>query len=243
MLAEAEGAANTAIAPVVERFVTRRADYDDALCHLMLFSLSHDYTRLIDLHCLVRTALLSNPSISLCGLEDLQVFRDRDAACRGMLEAFLLYKGFRVLQAYRVAHHYWQIGQRDVARLLQSVISDKFAMDIHPAAKLAGGIFIDHGTGITIGETAVVKRNVSILHDVTLGGTGKESAQRHPNIEEGVLIGAGAKILGNITVGKNAKVAAGSIVLHHVPENVTVVGIPARVIARHLGKIPAYDMG
>lgn len=243
MLAEAEGAADTAIAPVLERYVTSRADYDDALCHLMLFSLSHDYTRLIDLHGLVRTALLSNPSISLCGLEDLQVFRDRDAACRGMLEAFLFYKGFRVLQAYRVAHHYWQIGQRDVARLLQSVISDKFAMDIHPAAKLAGGIFIDHGTGITIGETAVVKRNVSILHDVTLGGTGKESAQRHPHIEEGVLIGAGAKILGNITVGKNAKVAAGSIVLHHVPENVTVVGIPARVIARHLGKIPAYDMG
>jgi serine O-acetyltransferase len=115
-------------------------------------------------------------------------------------------------------------------------------MDIHPGARIAQGIFIDHGTGIVIGETAIIEKNVSILHNVTLGGTGKTSGARHPTIREGVMLGAGCKILGNITIGKNSKVAAGSIVLQDVPDNTTAVGIPARIVERDKSEVPAYEM-
>jgi serine O-acetyltransferase len=245
LLAEADEICMTdsAISPILCRFISENFDYDDALCNLIGHTLSSEYTKLIDLKQLVHMAIMSNPTISLNGIEDLTVFLERDPACQSLLEVFLFYKGYRVLQAYRVAHHYWQIGKKELARLFQSVISDKFSMDIHPGARLDGGIFIDHGTGITIGETSVIQRNVSILHDVTLGGTGKDCKDRHPKIEEGVLIGAGAKVLGNITVGSNSKIAAGSIVLENVPPNVTVVGIPARIVSIHKkGSIPAYHM-
>jgi serine O-acetyltransferase len=186
--------------------------------------------------------MASAPDIIFASIDDLVVIRDRDPACRSILEPLLFYKGFKALQAYRVAHALWTGGRKDVARFIQSVVSDKFAIDIHPAAVIKGGVFIDHGTGIVIGETAVVERNVSMLHHVTLGGTGKDRGDRHPKIKAGVLIGAGATILGNITVGEGAKVAAGSVVVKNVDANVIVAGVPAKPIGVTSTATPSLDM-
>jgi serine O-acetyltransferase len=191
---------------------------------------------------LISEAITADTHLVQRSVEDLEAFLDRDPACQKFIEAFLFYRGFKALESYRVAHYYWTQGRRAVARYLQSLIVDSCSMDLHPAAVIDGGIFIDHGTGIVIGETARVERNVSILHNVTLGGTGKQEGQRHPKISEGVMLGAGCKVLGNITVGRNSKVAAGSIVLEDVPENTTAVGIPARLISKERGEVPAYDM-
>ena len=153
-----------------------------------------------------------------------------DPACRGYFVAILYYKGFQALQSYRVAHHYWEQGREALALFLQSQIAQAFAVDIHPAARLGSGIMIDHATGVVIGETAVVEDNVSMLHEVTLGGTGKEIGDRHPKVRRGVLIGAGAKILGNIEIGQGSRVGAGSVVLSPVPAHCTVAGVPARIV-------------
>ena len=161
---------------------------------------------------------------------DLSAVFERDPACHSYLDAFLFYKGVHALESFRVAHWMWQEGRKAMALFLQSRISQKFAVDIHPAAVIGRGIMLDHATGIVIGETAVVEDDVSIMQDVTLGGTGKESGDRHPKIRRGVLIGAGAKILGNIEVGHCSRIAAGSVVIKPVPNNVTVAGIPAKVV-------------
>ena len=155
---------------------------------------------------------------------------------------FLFFKGFHALQAYRLAHWLWNEKRRHLALYLQTRVSDLFAVDIHPAARIGSGIMMDHATGIVIGETAVVEDNVSMLHAVTLGGTGKEAGDRHPKIRTGVLIGAGAKILGNIEIGKGARVAAGSVVLQNVPPCKTVAGVPAKVIGDSGCAEPAREM-
>lgn len=161
---------------------------------------------------------------------DLQAYYDRDPACDRFVMPLLYFKGFHAIQTYRLAHWLWHQGRRDFALYLQSRSSSVFQTDIHPAARLGRGIFIDHATGVVIGETAVVEDNVSMLHAVTLGGTGKAGGDRHPKIRHGVLIGAGAKILGNIEVGHCSKVAAGSVVLQSIPHNKTVAGVPARIV-------------
>lgn len=161
---------------------------------------------------------------------DIQAVYDRDPAYNRFMDPILYLKGFHAIQTHRLAHWLYQQGRKDFAYYLQSRSSSIFQTDIHPAAKLGSGLFLDHATGVVIGETAVVEDNVSILHAVTLGGTGKASGDRHPKIRSGVLIGAGAKILGNIEVGHCTKVAAGSVVLKSVPNNVTVAGIPAKII-------------
>ncbi len=155
---------------------------------------------------------------------------------------FLFLKGVHTLIAYRVAHWLWKRKRKILALHLQNRISETFAADIHPAARLGSGILIDHATSVVIGETAVVEDNVSMLHEVTLGGTGKETGDRHPKIREGVLIGAGAKILGNVEVGKGARVGAGSVVLHDVEAHTTVAGVPAKVVGRNVSDQPALDM-
>lgn len=157
---------------------------------------------------------------------------DRDPACQRYIQPVLFFKGFQALQAYRLAHYFWSRGRQTLAIALQSQISQCFAVDIHPAARIGMGILIDHATGVVIGETAVIGDNVSILHHVTLGGTGSGRGDRHPKIGNGVLIGAGASILGNITVGENAKIGAGSVVLSPVPAHATAVGVPARSAVR-----------
>jgi serine O-acetyltransferase len=191
---------------------------------------------------LINEALAADASIRASIRADLLAARTRDPAARDYAQPFLYYKGFHALQAHRVAHWFWGQGRHGIAAHLQNRISEAFAVDIHPAARIGAGILIDHGTSVVIGETAVVEDNVSMLHEVTLGGTGKESGDRHPKVRRGVLIGAGAKILGNIEIGIGAKVAACSVVLRDVPPHTTVAGIPARVIARCTVAEPALEM-
>lgn len=161
---------------------------------------------------------------------DIQAYYDRDPACDRFFMPLLYFKGFHAIQTHRLANWLWRQGRRDFALYLQSRSSSVFQTDIHPASKMGRGIFFDHATGIVVGETAVINDNVSILHGVTLGGTGKAGGDRHPKISCGVLIGAGAKILGNIVVGSCSKVASGSVVLSEVPPNKTVAGVPARIV-------------
>lgn len=173
---------------------------------------------------------------------DIQAFYDRDPACHRFMEPVLYFKGFHAIQTHRLAHWLWNRGRRDLALYLQSRSSSVFQTDINPAARIGRGIFLDHATGLVVGETARIGDNVSILHGVTLGGTGKEGADRHPKIGDGVMIGAGAKVLGNIEVGNCSRVAAGSVVLKPVPRNSTVAGVPARVIGEAGCAEPARSM-
>ena len=175
-------------------------------------------------------ALESDPSIGLSFRADIVATFDRDPATHRFLEPVLYFKGFHAVQTHRLAHWLWHKDRKDFAYYLQSRSSAVFQTDIHPAAPIGRGIFLDHATGLVVGETAVIEDDVSILHGVTLGGTGKEYSDRHPKIRRGVMLGAGAKIIGNIEIGHCARVAAGSVVLKPVPHNTTVAGVPARVI-------------
>ncbi|MBL6955843.1 MAG: serine O-acetyltransferase [Chlorobium phaeobacteroides] len=173
---------------------------------------------------------------------DLSATLERDPAAVNYFEVMLFLKGYQALQAYRLSHWLWKNGRRPMAYLLQNRMSEVFAVDIHPAAKIGKGILLDHATSLVIGETAVVEDNVSILHEVTLGGTGKETGDRHPKVRRSVLIGAGAKILGNVEIGEGAKVGAGSVVLDNVPPHYTVAGVPAQIVGRTEVEEPSLDM-
>ncbi len=175
-------------------------------------------------------ALREDPDIGNAFRADLVAVYDRDPATSRFIDPLLYFKGFHAIQTHRLAHWLHGYGRKDFAYYLQSRSSAVFQTDINPAAKIGRGIFLDHATGFVVGETAVIEDDVSILHDVTLGGTGKENEDRHPKIRHGVLIGAGAKILGNIEIGHCARIAAGSVVVKPVPHNVTVAGVPARVV-------------
>ena len=188
------------------------------------------------------TALDSGAAIQQAVRADLQAVVDRDSACHELYIPFLYFTGFHALQTYRVAHWLWQAGREPLALFFQNRMSTEFGVDIHPAARLGYGIMLDHATGLVIGETAVVGNNVSMLQSVTLGGTGKDEGDRHPKIGDGVLISAGAKILGNIRVGEGAKVGAGSVVLEDVPAHTTVAGVPAKIVGRPSSDQPALEM-
>jgi len=173
---------------------------------------------------------------------DIQAVYDRDPACTRFMEPVLYFKGFHAIQTHRLAHWLWNTGREDFALYLQSRSSSVFQTDINPAARMGKGIFLDHATGVVIGMTATVGDDVSILQGVTLGGTGKETGDRHPKIGHSVLIGAGAKVLGNIEIGHCSRIAAGSVVLKPVPENSTVAGVPAKVIGTAGCSDPARSM-
>ncbi|WP_029006179.1 serine O-acetyltransferase [Azorhizobium doebereinerae] len=175
-------------------------------------------------------AVAADPTIAQALRADIMAVVDRDPATTRTLEPVLYFKGFHALQAHRLSHWLWMNGQRDAALYLQSRVSSVLTVDIHPAVPMGRGIFLDHATGLVVGATAVIEDDVSILQGVTLGGTGKERGDRHPKIRRGVLIGAGAKVLGNIEVGHCARIAAGSVVLHPVPPATTVAGVPAKVV-------------
>jgi serine O-acetyltransferase len=187
-------------------------------------------------------AMRADPGIAAAAREDLLAVVDRDSASHELYIPFLYYKGYHALQSHRIGHWLWNNERRSMGLFFQNRVSVKFGVDIHPAARMGRGIMLDHATGLVIGETAVVGNNVSILQSVTLGGTGKEDGDRHPKIGDGVLISAGAKILGNIRVGEGAKVGAGSVVLEDVPPHTTVAGVPAKVVGRPGSASPALDM-
>ena len=222
--------------------VLRYRDYDGALSYCIVSALASRIMNDITMGDLVRDVLSRHPEIMTASLFDLEAFTTRDPAIENCLMPFLYYKGFKALQAHRVAHALWNEDRGVVARFIQSRVADVFAVDIHPAARFGKGVFIDHGTAIVVGETSVVEDNVSILQQVTLGGTGKEVGDRHPKIREGVLISVGAKVLGNIEVGRGSKVAAGSVVLQSVPPHSTVAGVPARLVGAPKSDAPALDM-
>lgn len=186
--------------------------------------------------------LASDPSVCRAAQIDVIATFERDPACGDYLAPFLHYKGFHALQAYRIANRLWRSGRVQLARFIQNQVSATLGVDIHPAARIGCGILLDHATGIVVGETAVIEDDVSILHSVTLGGTGKHEGDRHPKIRKGVLLSAGCKIIGNIIVGEGAKVGAGSVVLSDVPPHVTVAGVPARIVGTPSDDTPAFEM-
>ncbi len=203
---------------------------EDAICHRLAQRLNHADVDAGLIGQIFASVLDTHPELGKAFRADLAAVYDRDPACTRYLEPLLYFKGFHALVSHRFAHALWNQGRRDVALYLQSQASRIFAVDINPAARMGFGIMLDHGTGIVIGETAVVGDNCSILQDVTLGGNGKETGDRHPKIGDNVLLAAGAKVLGNISIGHCSKVAAGSVVLKDVPANKTVAGVPAKIV-------------
>lgn len=203
---------------------------EEALSYHLAQKLGHGDLSSLQLREVIREAYESDPNLAVQAARDMRVVRERDPACKTYLQPFLYFKGYGGLQSYRIAHWLWEQKRDILAYHLQSRVSELFAVDIHPNAKIGAGVFIDHAHGIVIGETAVVDDDVSMLHSVTLGGTGKAGGDRHPKIKRGVLIGAGAKVLGNITIGEDARIAAGSVVLHDVPARCTVAGVPAKPV-------------
>ena len=187
-------------------------------------------------------AFAAEPDIAQATRADIVAVHERDPACHRYLQPLLFFKGFQAIQTYRVAHWLWKQGRRDMAYFFQMRCSEVYGVDIHPAARIGRGIMIDHAHSIVIGETAVVGDNVSMLHSVTLGGTGKEEEDRHPKIGNGVLIGAGAKVLGNIRVGDCSRIAAGSVVLNEVPPCKTVAGVPAKIVGEAGCSQPSISM-
>ncbi|GIX30083.1 MAG: serine O-acetyltransferase [Porticoccaceae bacterium] len=242
--AEVEEAASRepALASYLHAAVLAHPSLESALAWILAGLLGNEVVPALSLHRVIEEAFAADPQIAACMRRDLLAHYQRDPACDRRSMPLLHFKGFHALEAHRVAHWLWRQGRRGLAFYLQSRISECFAVDIHPAARIGGGLMIDHATGVVIGETAVVGEDVSMLHGVTLGGTGHERGDRHPKIGRGVLISTGAILLGNITVGEGAKIGAGSLVLDSVPPYTTVAGVPARPVGRRLDRMPALEM-
>ncbi len=238
-----DAAKEPGLAGFLHNAVLSQPSLECSLSYLLAGKLESSAVTALDLQELLKGAFMTSETIQTAVREDLRAVVTRDPAAQTRYSTPLLYfKGFNALQAYRASHWYWLQGRPALALFLQSRISTVFAVDIHPAARLGKGMLFDHATSVVIGETAVVEDDVSMLHEVTLGGTGKESGDRHPKIKRGVMIGAGAKVLGNITVGEGAKIAAGSVVLHDVPPHVTVAGVPAKPVNVPASLYPSLDM-
>jgi serine O-acetyltransferase len=241
-----EAMAATSRDPLLSAFlystILNQESLEDAVVHRLAERLDHQDVGADLIRQTFSSMAADNPDWSVSVRADIQAYYDRDPACDRFLMPLLYFKGFHAIQTHRLAHWLWSQGRRDFALYLQSRSSSVFQTDIHPASRLGKGIFIDHATGLVVGETAVIEDDVSILHGVTLGGTGKAGGDRHPKIRYGVLIGAGAKILGNIEVGHCSKIAAGSVVLSSVPNNKTVAGVPARIVGETGCERPSSQM-
>ncbi|MFQ3225709.1 MAG: serine O-acetyltransferase [Lentimonas sp.] len=231
-----------ALKPLLKETVLDRNSFAECLTYRLARKLVNHSTSVDVLHNVFIEAFMHEPMILQHVACDMIAVYERDPACPDALTPLLYFKGFQALVCYRVAHHLWQHNRKELALYLQSLISETFAVDIHPAAKIGSGILLDHATGFVAGETTVIENDVSILHEVTLGGTGKNRGDRHPKVRSGVLIGAGAKILGNVEIGKGAKVGAGSVVLKDVPPHTSVAGVPAQVIGKIKDASPARGM-
>ncbi len=237
-----EAQAEPVLASLLHATVLNHATLEDTLSFHLAGKLASENLPGMLIRDVIDEGLSKSREIGRAVRADIQAVSERDPACPGYLATLLYYKGFHALESYRSSHWLWQQGRRSLARHLQNRISERFAVDIHPAARVGAGVFIDHGTGVVIGETAVVEDNVSMLHGVTLGGTGKESGDRHPKIRSEVMIGAGAAILGNVEIGARARIAAGSVVLRDVRAGCTVAGVPAVTVGHCEESLPARDM-
>ena len=242
----AEATADAQCEPMLASFIysiiLNHTSLEDALSFQLAGKLESHTLTAVSLRDLIDEAFYNDPAIGEAIRADMVAVCERDAACDKYSTPLLYFKGYQAIQAYRVAHYFWKHNRHDLALFLQSRISEVFAVDIHPAARIGQGILMDHATGIVIGETAVVEDNVSMLHEVTLGGTGKQTGDRHPKVRKGVLIAAGAKILGNVVIGEGAKVGGGAVVLEDVPPHTTVVGVPAKPVCHTRSEVPALDM-
>ncbi|WP_461481493.1 serine O-acetyltransferase [Porticoccus sp.] len=232
--------------PVLASFfyasVLSHPSLEAALAYNLAEQLGNTVLSDLSIHQVLTEAMANDAVLRERMRRDLTAYVERDPACDRYCLPLLYFKGFHALQAHRVANWLWRQQRRALALFLQSRASEVFGVDIHPAAEIGGGIMIDHATGLVIGETSVIGDNVSMLHSVTLGGTGAQAGDRHPKIRCGVLIAAGAKILGNIEVGEGAKVGARSLVLHPVPPHTTLVGVPAKVVGRPKEQEPSREM-
>ncbi len=240
--AEASAHEEPMLASFLYATILNHKSLEDALSFMLSGRLESHALSSLTLRDLLAEAFSNSESIPAAIRADLTAVCERDPACRKFTTPLLYFKGYQALQAYRAANYYWVAGRQELALFLQSRIAEVYGVDIHPAARIGKGILIDHATGVVIGETAVVEDNVSMLHEVTLGGTGKQTGDRHPKVRKGVLIAAGAKILGNIEIGEGAKVGGGAVVLEDVAPHTTVVGVPAHPVGRAGTDEPALDM-
>lgn len=230
------------LAPLFFESILNQTSFEGAVIHRAASRLKSDIISMPVLLEAFERALAGDPTIVDGMRRDIIAVHERDPACGRYLEPLLYFKGFHAIQTHRLSHWLWENEERDLSLYLQSRSSEVFQTDIHPAARFGHGIFLDHATGLVVGETAVVDDDVSMLHGVTLGGSGKAAGDRHPKISRGVLIGAGAKVLGNIVVGENARIAAGSVVLSAVPAHSTVAGVPARLVRSSTPDKPSHTM-
>ncbi|HCX69316.1 serine O-acetyltransferase [Parvibaculum sp.] len=240
--AEEMAAGEPILASFLYSTILNHRNFNEAVAYHLAQKLGNAEVHSMQLRELFDEAMREQPDIGEATRADIVAYYERDPACHSYIQPILYFKGFHALQGYRVAHWLWSNDRRAMALYLQSRISELFAVDIHPAAKVGRGVFIDHATGIVIGETAVVEDDVSMLHHVTLGGTGKEQGDRHPKVRRGVLISVGAKVLGNIEIGEYSRIGAGSVVLHAVPEHCTAVGVPAKIVGCAGCDKPAHAM-
>lgn len=241
-LAHALKETEPALTNLLKESVLERDSFSECLIHRITRKLVNETASIEVLRAAFEEAFQADSSILQAIAKDMRAVQDRDPACPDILTPLLYFKGFQALVCYRLSHYLWKAGRKDFARYLQSLIAERFGVDIHPAAQIGSGILLDHATSFVAGETAVIEDAVSILHEVTLGGTGKERGDRHPKIRTGVLIGAGAKILGNVEIGAGAKIGAGSVVVKAVPPHTSVAGVPAKIVGRTSEDNPALGM-
>ena len=244
ILGEAEEAirAEPLMGGLVHASVLHHASFERALAYRVAMKLASPEMGDQILREIADEAYGSGAGLACAARADLVAIYERDPACHHLMQPLLYFKGFQAVQCYRVGHWLWEQGRHDLAYFVQMRVSERFGVDVHPGARIGRGLMIDHAHSVVIGETAVVGDNVSMLHSVTLGGTGKEHDDRHPKIGDGVLIGAGAKVLGNIRVGNCSRIAAGSVVLEEVPPCKTVAGVPARIVGEAGCDHPSVSM-
>ncbi|ACB93867.1 serine O-acetyltransferase [Beijerinckia indica subsp. indica ATCC 9039] len=240
--AEEAFARERALAPLFVSSILNRTSFESAVAHRIAARLGNETVPAYLIAEIFAQATDDDPTIGEAFRADILAVLDRDPACARLIEPFLYFKGFHAIQTHRLAHWLWNHQRQDFALYIQSRSSDVFQTDINPAARFGKGIFLDHATGLVVGATASIDDDVSILQNVTLGGTGKERGDRHPKIRRGVMIGAGAKILGNIEIGSCSRIAAGSVVLRPVEPNTTVAGVPARQVGTAGCSEPARSM-
>lgn len=222
--------------------ILNHSDFSSAISFYLSNHIATDDVPAMTLRSVFQQAMVSDPSIEERMLQDLLAHYTRDPACGEYITPFLYFQGYHAVQTYRIAHWLWLQGRTLLASYMQGRIFEQFDLDIHPAASIAGGVMIDHAIGVIIGETAMIERDASMLHEITLEGGDVSCGNRHPVIRQGALLGAGSKVLGNIELGEGVKIGSGSVVLDNIPARQTAVGVPARVVGQVSSEMPALDM-